>query len=242
MSALTDLAEKEIGVPYVWGGASPSGFDCSGLMQWLYGQVGIKIPRTSREQKKAGTQISLQDAQPGDLVLFTYYGSASNPPPANHVGMYIGPGKMIDAPRPGKTVEVDPIDMAHLDSVVHFSGNTGAAGRADANAFTASAQNAGFTTISDSNGGSSWPGNILSTLGDAFMVPFEAGPSIVGGAVSGVATSILQGILVALGPIILTTLSIAAAGGLVLMGLWRMSQNTSAGKAVGDAAKVAAVA
>ncbi len=90
-------AEREIGVPYVWGGSSPAGFDCSGLVMWAYAQVGIGLPRTSGAQFAATTHISLADIQPGDLL---FYG----PDGSDHVAMYVGGGSMIEAPYTGASV------------------------------------------------------------------------------------------------------------------------------------------
>ncbi|MDA8026345.1 MAG: NlpC/P60 family protein [Actinomycetota bacterium] len=96
-------AATYIGVPYQWGGSSPTtGFDCSGLVQKVFADQGISLPRTAAEQQSVGTPVaSLSSAQPGDLV---FYGS-----PASHVGIYIGNGKMIDAPEQGAVVRVDQV-------------------------------------------------------------------------------------------------------------------------------------
>ena len=86
-------AKKHLGTPYVWGGTTPKGFDCSGLVQYVFAQSGIKLPRTTTEQYKIGTYVPKSNLQPGDLVFLqnTYRAGIS------HVGIYIGDGKMIHA-------------------------------------------------------------------------------------------------------------------------------------------------
>jgi cell wall-associated NlpC family hydrolase len=93
-SGIVGIAQSMFGVPYAYGGTSPSGFDCSGFTSWVYRQAGISIPRTASAQQSAATRVS--SPQPGDLVFFGY--------PAYHVGIYVSPGRMIDAQRPGTTV------------------------------------------------------------------------------------------------------------------------------------------
>ena len=108
-SAAVAAALSALGRPYVWGASGPSGFDCSGLMQWSYGQAGVHLPRTSQEQRYAGRQIPLSEARPGDLVV--YRGDAS------HVGMYVGNGQVVHAPYPGAPVRYDPVGMMPITSV-----------------------------------------------------------------------------------------------------------------------------
>lgn len=229
MTSIIDAAQEELGKPYVWGAAGPGSFDCSGLVQWVYGLAGIKVPRTSREQKKAGTIISLSQAQPGDLVLYSYPGQADNPPPANHVGIYAGPGMMIDAPHSGADVRYDPIDTAHLDSVVHISGSAGSAGVAENAAYQQSlASNAGWTDFLDPG---SWPGIAFAPLGGIF--------SGISSAIGSVARDVVVAIFTALGPVILETLSMIAAAALIMLGLWRMTEKPRA--KVADTAQKAAV-
>ncbi|MCD7437570.1 C40 family peptidase [Streptomyces lincolnensis] len=102
-AAAVAAARSALGKPYVWGANGPSGFDCSGLMQWSYAQAGVSLPRTSQAQRYAGRQVPLSQAQPGDLV--TYRSDAS------HVAMYMGNGQVIHAPYPGAPVRYDPVNM-----------------------------------------------------------------------------------------------------------------------------------
>jgi cell wall-associated NlpC family hydrolase len=97
-NAVVAQAQKYIGVPYVWGGTDGSkGLDCSGLSQLVYKNLGIDLPRTASQQATAGRPVaSLADARPGDLVFFDYSASRAG---VDHVGVYIGNGKMIAAPQ-----------------------------------------------------------------------------------------------------------------------------------------------
>jgi cell wall-associated NlpC family hydrolase len=108
-AAAVAAARSALGRPYVWGANGPSGFDCSGLMQWAYAQAGVHLPRTSQEQRHAGRQIPLSQARPGDLVVYRS--------DAGHVGMYVGHGRVIHAPYPGAPVRYDPVGMMPISSV-----------------------------------------------------------------------------------------------------------------------------
>ena len=105
------LAESFQGTPYVWGGASPKGFDCSGLLQYVWGKEGVNIPRTTYTQWTAGKPVSTGQLQPGDAVFFK--GSDSQTVNGKvlpgHVGMYIGNGKFIEAPHTGATVQISTL-------------------------------------------------------------------------------------------------------------------------------------
>ena len=108
-AAALAAAQSALGKPYVWGATGPSGFDCSGLMQWSYGQAGVGLPRTSQAQAGAGRRVPLSEARPGDLVA---YGSD-----AHHIGIYAGNGQVIHAPYPGAPVRYDPVNMMPINSV-----------------------------------------------------------------------------------------------------------------------------
>ena len=100
------IAKRYLKVPYVWGGTTPAGFDCSGLMQYSYQQIGISLPRTSRTQFHAGAYIPpnrLDLLEPGDMVFF---GVGGDPDQIHHVGMYVGGGDFIHAPATGDVVRI----------------------------------------------------------------------------------------------------------------------------------------
>jgi len=105
------IAQRFVGkTPYVWGGVTPAGFDCSGLVQYCYREIGIALPRTSRQQYRAGAFIPpgrLDLLQPGDLVFF---GRGGDPSRIHHVGMYIGEGNMVHAPQTGMLVSVSSLN------------------------------------------------------------------------------------------------------------------------------------
>lgn len=111
-SQVIAAAKQFLGVPYVWGGSSPSpGFDCSGLMQYVFRSVGVYLPRVAEDQKNYGTRISPSNVQPGDLVF-----KEDNTGYAYHVGMYIGGGQWIQAPQTGDVVKISPYNPGSFAS------------------------------------------------------------------------------------------------------------------------------
>jgi cell wall-associated NlpC family hydrolase len=107
-SQVIALAMQHLGTPYVWGGASPSqGFDCSGLISYVYGQIGISLPHHAASIYNYGTPVAYEDLQPADLVFFSGLG---------HMGMYIGGGQFIHAPHTGDVVKIS--DLASYGSWV----------------------------------------------------------------------------------------------------------------------------
>jgi len=107
-SAVVAIAQRYLGVPYVYGGASPSGFDCSGLAMYCYAQVGVGLSHGATDQQHASTPVPISALQPGDLVFF---GNASY---SYHVGIYVGGGSMINAPHTGAVVSYGSIGGAWI--------------------------------------------------------------------------------------------------------------------------------
>ncbi len=107
-----EAARSAVGSPYVYGANGPSAFDCSGLTSWAYRQAGVEIPRTSQAQASAGTQVSLDALQPGDIIV--YYSGAS------HVGIYTGHGTIIDALNTGTPVGERSLNYMPIHSAVRF--------------------------------------------------------------------------------------------------------------------------
>jgi len=100
--AVIAYASNFLGVPYVWGGTTPAGFDCSGFVQYVFAHFGISLPRVASDQQNVGTYVSRENLQPGDLVFFG--------DPAHHVGIYVGNGCMINAPHTGDVVRIAPLN------------------------------------------------------------------------------------------------------------------------------------
>ncbi|MCR8744095.1 SH3 domain-containing protein [Romboutsia lituseburensis] len=111
--AVVNLAKQQLGKPYVWGAEGPNSFDCSGLTYYVYkNAAGVNLPRTSKEQSGYGTTVSRSNLQPGDLIFSSTDGSGS----VSHVGIYIGNGEMIHAPKPGDVVQRTSINNSYWNS------------------------------------------------------------------------------------------------------------------------------
>lgn len=95
------------GSQYLWGGNGPNAFDCSGLTKWAYAAAGVTLPRVAVDQYRVGRPVAQNELQPGDLVF--YDDGTGNPAAIHHVAMYVGEGKMVDAPTEGQLVDVRPI-------------------------------------------------------------------------------------------------------------------------------------
>ena len=114
------VARTQFGMPYVLGGASPeTSFDCSGLVQWSYRQVGVRLPRLAHQQYAATPRVPRDQLRPGDLVFFE--NTTTNPwSPITHVGLYIGGGLMIHAPSEGHVVSIAHVFTGFLGA--HYAG------------------------------------------------------------------------------------------------------------------------
>ena len=104
---IVSAALSRVGLPYVWGAVGPESFDCSGLVQWAYRQAGILMPRVAAEQFLTGDHIPLADAQPGDLLFWTY--DPTDPGYVDHTAIYLGNGQMVVAPHTGLDVQVTSV-------------------------------------------------------------------------------------------------------------------------------------
>ncbi len=129
------LAKQHLGTPYVWGGENPGGFDCSGLVQWAYKQVGVELPRVSTQQATAGREVSAAEARPGDLVFFERGR-------VDHIGLYAGSGQWVVAPKTGDVVKLQDVDLSKATTIRRIAPDAatapaGASGTAGSSAYAA---------------------------------------------------------------------------------------------------------
>lgn len=109
-SRIVEYSKNYIGTPYVSGGSSPSGFDCSGFTSYVFKQFGVSLPRTSASQAAIGTPVSRVELMPGDLVFFNTYGGIS------HVGIYVGDDNFIHSTVPGDIVRISSLNTSYYSS------------------------------------------------------------------------------------------------------------------------------
>lgn len=187
-------AEGEIGVPYVWGGTTPKGFDCSGLVQWAYKQAGVNIPRTSEAQWAAlkNRAIPNNKAEEGDLVFMAGSGDGGTPNNPGHVGMMVSGNKLIQAPYPGKNVEIigySPGEWSHVarvsGSLLGGGGTTSGTGGTTTTTTSSGAAGGGFmgaAMVGGGQGDSSNEGSTseLSAYESAIMGGISAGSGYTG--------------------------------------------------------------
>lgn len=136
-ASVIKFAEQQLGDPYQWGGTGPDAWDCSGLIQWAYGQAGVKIPRVSQDQQKIGKPVDTDKVQPGDLLF--------NGTPAHHVVMAIGNGKVIEAPHPGANVRIRSFTPGEFTNARRILGSVG-------NMDSINSQQDSASTLNDSAG------------------------------------------------------------------------------------------
>ncbi|MFP5221841.1 MAG: C40 family peptidase [Acidobacteriota bacterium] len=110
---LLGAASSQLGRGYVYGGASPAGFDCSGFTSWAYARAGASLPRTSSQQFQAGTPVAASALRPGDLVFFGSGGAGAGGERVGHVGIYLSQGRFIHSSRHSGQVAVDDLSGAY---------------------------------------------------------------------------------------------------------------------------------
>jgi cell wall-associated NlpC family hydrolase len=188
-------ATQYLGVPYKWGGTNPStGLDCSGFVQRTYADLGVQLPRTAAAQATTGTPVaSLASAQPGDLVAFGQ--------PVDHIGIYVGNNKMIEAPHTGDVVKVATI-TAPVTAIRRIVGTTGSASSATSSITSALSSALGLGSATGSTSGSALWASALSssstsstssTATSAAAAPYQAMFNAAG-AKYGIDPAVLSGV------------------------------------------------
>ncbi|MBQ4515297.1 MAG: C40 family peptidase [Clostridia bacterium] len=112
---VVEMAKRYLGTPYVYGGSSPKGFDCSGFTSFVYKQLGYSLNRTAHSQLSNGVEVARSDLRPGDLVMFKRAGNSS----VHHVGIYVGDGMMIHSPQTGDVVKYTSINTGYYNNVYY---------------------------------------------------------------------------------------------------------------------------
>jgi peptidoglycan DL-endopeptidase CwlO len=159
---LLDVASQYKGVPYKWGGTTPAGFDCSGLIQYAGKQIGLSLPRTAAQQATVGTAVpSLDQARPGDLVVLEN---------GHHIGIYVGNGQMLHAPKTGDVVKISKVWETPM--TIRRLGTTAATTAAGLGVAATLASGLGGTTAADAS--SYVRPAALSTSASAKSAPYES--------------------------------------------------------------------
>lgn len=121
--ALLRIVRGSLGSPYRYGGSSPRGFDCSGLVHYAHSQVGIEVPRTAQQQARQARLVRRAALRPGDLLFFDLGDDRAAPPKVHHVGIYEGEGRFIHAPSAGKRVSRGSLDNPYWRSRLRSAGS-----------------------------------------------------------------------------------------------------------------------
>lgn len=221
---LVELARAQIGDPYVWGAEGPDAFDCSGLMQWVYKQYKIGLPRVTGDQVRVGVEVPRNQIQAGDLIFSSWDGK-----PHSHVGMATGTGTIITAPGTGKRVHEVPLNanyLAHVDGVRRVPGVVGGPAT-------------GTPLPVGGSGGTPATGVSFPTPGGLLvpLLPFPNPASVtqglanVGNGIAGMATSLLSvgKVADAVLKLMLPNNLVRAAAGIggtvfILAGVWQISR------------------
>ncbi len=187
-SVLAD-ARRYLGVPYLWGGTTMKGVDCSGLTQDVYRDAGVSLPRTTYDQVKVGTAVpNIASAQPGDLVFYGGNGYDGSPGSPGHVGIYAGNGKMIDAPHKGTTVRYDPVGNPVAIRRILSGNGVGSVTNTNGGGGSSSVISTNGNTMSYGYGGNLGEGNNYSeaaALAGYLSAGFSSSPGGTGGNTTG---------------------------------------------------------
>lgn len=215
-------AARFFGVPYVYGGTTPSGFDCSGLVQYVYNKLGIKLPRTTFEQYKVGIPVSRDQLQPGDILFFNS-GPGSTPTHPGHEAIYAGNGQMIVAPHTGDVVKKTAVNWGAFVGARRVSGDPQGVVPSNGWATSAGGVSAGGSVATVQPVGFHIPGVPWD-----FPWPWEIPGKVTGAAAGAVGDAVGDSISNAASGIgrILTRVSImapllVAGAALIVLGFWR---------------------
>jgi cell wall-associated NlpC family hydrolase len=179
VSVAIRYALAQVGKPYVWGATGPGSYDCSGLVQRSYAMAGVALPRTSREQARVGKAVELPDLLPGDLLFWAY--DPSNLATVHHVAIYLGDGKIVQAPQPGEFVEVTTMWLSGYAGAVRVA--TGPA-TAALPPVPVGVPGTGITPVGDAMPDGSPPPPVLPPADSPPRIQHRSGASSQGGTTS----------------------------------------------------------